>query len=300
MSDFTRSTWKSALALWDKAKLDGRSLGVRELASLLCISNRTAYAIYFAIRNRNVINCVHETIEATDAIVELACGDLHIPFHDEAAISAMLDYAEQAGVNLITINGDLLDFYQVSSFTKKPLQSRPFQEIEIAKEWLTGLRQRFPQARIIFLQGNHEYRLERYICDKAPQIADLVENLLIDKLRLAGLKVEYMTEPYRIGNLWHLHGHEKPGGNYNPEYITNVMMGYIYDHFVVFHYHRTQDKIYRRLGDRWFKASACGHLAQQLDYAMVNKWNQGFSLIHYKANGDFVIDNKTIIKGEIY
>jgi hypothetical protein len=301
MSEFNISLWKKALSIWKRSELDGVTLGRESLAKLMNISDRQSGQLLFALKNRNVINCANESYSVESADIELAFGDVHIPFHDEAAIDIMLDEAERANVNIITINGDLLDFYQISTFTKNPKTGKsPFGEIEQASEWLSVLRSRFPDARIIFLQGNHEFRMEKYICDKAPAIADLVEGLLIDKLRLRELKIEYKTEPYRIGNLWHLHGHERPGGSYNPEYITNVMMGYIFDHYIVFHYHRTQDKVFRRLGDRWFKAAAVGYLAQTLDYAQTNKWNQGFAIIRYRENGDFTIDNKVIIRGEVY
>jgi hypothetical protein len=77
-------------------------------------------------------------------------------------------------------------------------------------------------------------------------------------------------------------------------------MQYIYDHFIVFHYHRTQDKIYKGLGDRCFKTSSVGHLAGSFEYAQLNKWNQGFAIVTYKTDGDFIIENKTVINGEIY
>lgn len=295
------ATWLKAEMIWLKAKKDGIVIGRAELAKLLNIGERRSSQILFALNNRDVIVCKSAEITSNAGDVELACGDLHFPYQDDAAISAMISYAKNENVNIITINGDLLDCYQISSFTKNPLRSkRLFDEIAQVKKWLHNLRELFPSARIIFKQGNHEKRIEKYILDKAPALAELLDTFLIDKLELSKLNIEYIIEPFKIGNLWHLHGDEKPGGSYNPEYITNVLMQYIYDHFIVFHYHRTQDKLYPGIGGRCFKASSVGHLAGSFEYAQLNKWNQGFAIIKYDEHGDFTIDNKTIINGIIY
>ena len=45
-------------------------------------------------------------------------GDLHIPYHDEDAIETACDKMEAEGVDSILINGDLLDFYQLSFHEK--------------------------------------------------------------------------------------------------------------------------------------------------------------------------------------
>lgn len=301
MTEFNLDTWRLALQLNDKAKKNGESLSRNRLAKLLNVSDRIAGYIWFALQNRDIINCEAQSYDAKVGQIELAMGDLHFPFQDSAAISAMLDYAADEGVDTITINGDLLDFYQISSFSPNPVRGkRIFDEIKQARDWLAELRERFPLAEIIFKQGNHEFRLERYICDKAPQLAEMLDTLLVDKLEMTKLGIQYMTDPYRIGQLWHLHGHEKPGGSYNPEYITNVIMQYVYDHFIVFHYHRSQDKHFKRLGDRWLKGTAVGYLASSLDYAQMNKWNQGFAIIRYREDGEFEIENKSIIKGRIF
>jgi len=158
----------------------------------------------------------------------------------------------------------------------------------------------FPDTKITFYRGNHEERIERYIYNKAPELSELVDTLLIDKLELNKLNIQYITEPYALGKLWHLHGHEKPSGSYNPEYILNVFNQYVGDHFVVFHYHRTQSKTFKRIGNRFWNTYAVGCLCGDLEYARLNKWQNGFGVCYYDDNGDFTFDNKTILNGIIY
>jgi len=293
--------WRKSLSLWEKAQSINETITRDQLAEYLSISDRTAGNILFALRNRNLINCESKKIAVNDGVVELALGDLHIPFQDDAAVDACLSYADNLNPSIISIMGDMLDFYQISTFSKNPIRSkRLFEEIKQGKEFLTMLRERYPQARIIYYEGNHENRLSRYILQNAPQLAELLDGFLPDKLGLESLNIEYHTVPFAIGKLWHLHGHEKGAGSYNPEYITNVMMQYIYDHYMVWHYHRSQDKTFKRIADRYWQACSVGHLAGEMDYALMNKWQQGFAIVRYMADGEFSIDNKKIIRGVVY
>lgn len=296
-----REIWQKASLLFAKSKQLGQPIGRAQLSKLLGISDRMAGNILWSMRNRDLIGTDINRIEPNNGDVELAMGDLHIPFQDDIAISACLDYADACNPTIITLMGDILDFYQISTFSKNPLRSkRLFQEIEQGKEFLARLRERYPQARIIYYEGNHEARINKYILDKAPQLAELLDGFLPDKLGLRELNMEYHSVPFQIGKLWHLHGHEKGAGSYNPEYITNVLMQYIYDHFITFHYHRSQEKLYKRLGDRYWKAASIGYLAGNMDYAIMNKWQQGFAIIRYQQDGEFSIDSRTIINGQVY
>ena len=295
-----REIWQKACLVFAKSTQLGQPISRTQLSKLLGISDRMAGNILWSLRNRELIGTNAHQID-TNGDVELAIGDLHIPFQDDIAIDACLRYADQHNPTIISIMGDMLDFYQISTFSKNPLRSkRLFQEIEQGKAFLTTLRERYPNARIIYYEGNHEARLTKYILDKAPQLAELLTGFLPDKLGLGALNIEYHSVPFRIGRLWHLHGHEKGAGSYNPEYITNVLMQYIYDHFITFHYHRSQEKLYKRLGDRYWKAASIGHLAGQMDYSIMNKWQQGFAIIRYQQDGEFSIDSRTIINGQVY
>jgi len=292
---------RKAAALWQHAQAEGKTITRDEMAQVLNISDRRAGEILFALKNRNLLNYEPKHIEVEAGAVEIAIGDIHIPYQDDMAVAACLDYADSVKPSIISVMGDMLDCYNISTFDKNPLRSkRLFEEINQGKAFLTMLRERYPQARIIFYEGNHEERISRYILRNASQLAELLETLLVDKLGLNELEIEYHNTPFQIGNLWHMHGHEKPSGQGNPEYITNVMMQFVYDHFICFHFHRSQTKLYRRIGDRFWKACAVGYLAGQMDYMKLNKWQQGFAVIHYRADGEFSVDNKTIINGQVY
>lgn len=143
-------------------------------------------------------------------------------------------------------------------------------------------------------------RLDRYLMSQASEIYDLVNDLIETKLGFKELGIEYITEPFKIGKLNHLHGHEKGKGMNNPEYITNVVFNFVLDHFICGHFHRSQEKIFKRIDKSIFLGTSVGYLAGDMEYAQLNKWNQGFATVIYGDRGRFKAQNHKIFNGEVY
>jgi len=115
-----------------------------------------------------------------DLKVALNIPDCHIPWHDEGAYSIMLEVAKhvdkKTGIDEINIMGDYADFYWVSLHSKLPeamsMHHTLKTEIDTVRQKLEELRTLFPKAKIQFIEGNHEYRLARYLTAKAPELYD--------------------------------------------------------------------------------------------------------------------------------
>lgn len=88
----------------------------------------------------------------------LVFGDPHIPFQDDRAVDCMIKYAKREyKPSIIVINGDMLDFYSISTFDKNPSRKETIQdELDTANAFLSDLRSYFPKAKIYYLEGNHE------------------------------------------------------------------------------------------------------------------------------------------------
>lgn len=83
----------------------------------------------------------------------------------------MLEAASYVGIDEIVILGDYADFYSVSSHSKDPSVFGMLKdEIEDVLLGLDELDRLFPKARKVFIQGNHEFRLERYLSTQAPAL----------------------------------------------------------------------------------------------------------------------------------
>ena len=119
-------------------------------------------------------------------------GDIHIPFHDPKALSLILNVFKDSKVDEIVLNGDILDFYNVNSHGAKhpDIQETLESELNAGREFLTALRKMFPDQKITMIEGNHSYRLDRFIMDKCPAFWNIVK--LEAQLNLEKLRIDYV------------------------------------------------------------------------------------------------------------
>jgi len=233
----------------------------------------------------------------------LIISDLHIPYHDNKAIEQALSYGLKKDVGCILINGDLFDFAGISRHEKDWRQRTVTQEFEAVRAFLNGLRAMFPKAKIVFKEGNHCERWEKWLFLKAPEIFDDNEFKLETRLRLAELKIDYVRDkrPVQIGKLTVLHGHELAGGSggVNParatflKTLSSVLVG---------HYHKTSSHTERTMLDDVISVQSMGCLCgMNPHYMPINKWNHGFCYVELDVKtGEYHLENKQIIKGKVY
>lgn len=119
-------------------------------------------------------------------------SDIHIPFQDDKAISEWFRHLTKNKINKVIINGDLIDCYDLSSFDKVPKKGKSFyEEIEETKQFLFELRKRF-HGQVIYLEGNHSFRLRKYLMKIAPELYDMVSLDLQTLLELDGFKIDWV------------------------------------------------------------------------------------------------------------
>lgn len=101
----------------------------------------------------------------------LIIPDSHIPYHDRKAYNLMLKVAKEIGIDEVVILGDLADFFAVNSHGTHPqVFQMLIDEVDEVNKELDKLDKLFPRAKKVFIEGNHEYRLERYLLSKAPAL----------------------------------------------------------------------------------------------------------------------------------
>lgn len=121
-------------------------------------------------------------------------NDVHLPFHDPRAVNLVLDIFESMGIHRLIINGDLLDFLNISLHGPKhpDIQETLENELFSGQEFLSNLRKRFKGVEIVYLFGNHEDRLNRFIIQKCPAFWNVLR--LETQLNLDSLDIHYL--PY--------------------------------------------------------------------------------------------------------
>lgn len=230
----------------------------------------------------------------------LVLGDVHFPFHDSVAINAALEYGKKEGIDCIYLNGDILDMYQISFHEKDPRSSPIKEELELCREFFAGLRKSF-NCPIYFIPGNHEKRLERYLAIKAPELLDVPEFRLDVLLRMGEYKIIYLEHGTDVffGKLLVEHGDKMKGsGGVNPARSLNLKFK---RPVLCNHFHRTSSSnsvVYKKeMVMSWSLGCLC---LLNPEYMPQNEWNHGFAIVDIFSNGNFTVDNKQIIDGNVY
>ena len=100
-------------------------------------------------------------------------GDLHIPYHNKLMVKNFIQFVKDEQPDQIILNGDVVDFYDLSSFDKNPERLNKLQEeLDICVDLLKNLRKNCPKSKIIYILGNHENRLRRFLW-KNPRLSSL-------------------------------------------------------------------------------------------------------------------------------
>ena len=233
--------------------------------------------------------------------IAVIANDFHYPFQDNRVIKLWLSFLVDINPAHIIINGDLMDCFALSKFDKDPRRMVRFKrELELGHEFFAKLRELFPKAHIVFVYGNHEFRLQSFIVRQAQEIADLdvlaLESLLgLDKLDIeianSGLKESF----YKFGDLYVSHFNKvSQHGGYTAKLLVDqkgvsILQG---------HTHRMGSSIRSYLDGRvlggWDNGCMCN---LHPSYVLDPNWCHGFSVVwKEKDSGRFTVAQIPIIK----
>lgn len=223
----------------------------------------------------------------------LIINDLHFPYHDPLAIEVALDWGVEHGINTILLNGDILDFYQLSKYVKDPSAVTIKKEIEMLRDFLQGLHEQLPNVKVYYKMGNHEERFENYMKVKAPELWGMEEFRLDVILHLAEYGVEYITDKRMImaGKLPILHGHELNGISSTVNPARGLYMK-AKSSSICAHLHRSSEhndvNISSELSSSWSIGCLCD---LHPEYAPYNSWNHGFCRVKVAPDGTYKVFN---------
>ena len=84
-------------------------------------------------------------------------SDMHIPYHSMSALTAAIDFCKKDKPDACLLNGDVLDMFQLSKFSRDP-RKRHFAEELKAMEQLLAVLQKTLKCQMYFKYGNHSKR----------------------------------------------------------------------------------------------------------------------------------------------
>lgn len=230
-------------------------------------------------------------------------SDIHIPYHNKQALELAIAESKRIGATVILLNGDTMDCHELSKFEKDPRERSYREEIKSVRELLAYLRHKFPKARIVWKDGNHDERGYLYLRRHAPALLGVDVFSQESVLKFADYGVEYVTEkrPIVCGKLNILHGHEYPGGFAAPVNPARGLFMRAKACCIEGHYHQTSEHAEPTLEGKSIACWSTGCLSElHPPYMPLNKWNHGFATIEMAKEGNFKIRNHKIINGEIY
>jgi len=122
----------------------------------------------------------------------LIISDIHIPYEDYRAIELLWHFIDIYHPDRIIIAGDLIDFYKASKFLLHPDYGQTIKnEISQARQFLQKLREKVPNITIDFIEGNHDFRLQKYLLSLTPELINLEVLELPHLLNLSELRINW-------------------------------------------------------------------------------------------------------------
>lgn len=218
-------------------------------------------------------------------------SDWHVPYHDSIALRYALRYLQSATPHILYLNGDIIDCYQLSQYDKDPNRALDLHKDlhatrTLLQEWRNGL----PNTRFVFLMGNHEQRVEKYLRRQATALYNLPDVRIESLLRLHEYDIFFpRNKDGSFPEMWFhrkqfiiTHGHisRKRSG-----YAAHEMMLQTWCSGVMGHTHKLALVHTRKPDGRQHEWAEIGCLCQlHMDYCATPDWQQGFALIEFSRH----------------
>ena len=207
-------------------------------------------------------------------------GDVHCPYHDQAAWNAAIEFLDDWKPELVVLGGDFYDFYSISSFDKDPERVERLQdEFNAAQPLIDDVKGLM--CDVEFLEGNHEDRLRRHMT-KNPGIAKLECLELSNAAKLpAEWGIHKPQTMLTLGSLIFLHGDLK--GSCGGLYVASRIMKRLKKSCMFGHFHRMQAFYEPGWDQKPLAGFANGWLGdvKKADYVTCPDWTQGIAVVDY-------------------
>lgn len=231
----------------------------------------------------------------------LVICDIHLPYQNNEALTACFDFAKKEKPDFILINGDLLDFHQLSYFQKDPRKKRFSEELDMAKKFFQILQKTF-NCKIYFKFGNHEERYDNFLYQKAHELKGVEEFELenIINARAEGITIIKDKRIVDINGLPFIHGHEFGRSFFSPVNAARGLFLQAKHSCVKSDCHtsseHTEPNIYGKIMTTYSIGALCGLTPKWLP---LNKWNAGFATIELDGRTKYQFRNYRIYKGSV-
>jgi len=221
--------------------------------------------------------------------------DLQVPYEDKRSLKAVEQYMADHQWDYYINLGDFMDFDMISKYNKGYL--RTIEGRRILEDYKKGnaildrhqsiIRKKNKNAKFVLLEGNHEFRIERYL-DENPQMTGMleVENAL--RLKERGFKYVRCSrdgEDFKLGKAHFIHGlytNDAHAKKHVMRWGKNIFYGHLHDVQSYSLVHKGEDNtiVGQSLG------CLCEYRQSYIKGNPTN-WQQAFAIFYFFPNGNF-------------
>lgn len=237
----------------------------------------------------------------------LVCPDAHHPHADKRAWACFLEANRVLRPDAVVCIGDFADCDSVSFHDKGPMSEGSLKkEISLVSDALDEWDFALPyECRKYFCEGNHEFRITRYLNQNAPAFEGLLSLQSLLRFEDRGWHFTPYKQSLRIGQMTFTHDIGRCG-----KYTASQSLADYGDNIVVGHSHRASVVYAGTVGGSTHVAMNVGNLVSydSIDYRHKDlahrEWQHGFGLIYQTEDGvswcTFVpiIDGRCVVEGK--
>jgi hypothetical protein len=316
-SRYAESAWIAHFGTWDEAKRAAGvtlsrhqhrlGLNIAKHASVEAMRSLSASRLGYEDKYLRPSGSRFQTL--------LHATDLHDKECDPFVLRILVETAQRVQPEKIILGGDLFDLPEFGKYGVDPREWDVVGRIKAAHGILRSLRNAAPNAEMVLVEGNHEYRLLRHLAEESPAIRVVLSDLHgFTVPRLLGLD-EFEINYIARGDLgtftqrdiaeelnrnfyiaWDAYlVHHFPHGEKMGFHGGN---GHHHRHWV--HQHYSPD----RGAYHWTQLAACHR--RLASYTAGEQWGLGFQIAHVDTHTKSVADeyvhiqNHAMVGGRMY
>ncbi len=224
--------------------------------------------------------------------------DAHHPFVDKQAWDVMLRAGTMLQPDIIVVEGDFGDFYSCSAHDKNPTRTNDL-EYEVGKiREARAQLDKLGASKKIFIEGNHEFRLARYLASNAPAVFKMLSVPELFELTENGWDFVPYKASCRLGKLHLTHDTGTAGQNAHRQSM-NAFQGSC----VIGHTHRMEFSVTGNADGPPQVGAMFGWLGsfEEIDYmhaiAAKRAWVHGFGIGFMEPSGVVHLQPVPIVNG---
>ena len=230
--------------------------------------------------------------------------DVHMDTSIPKAYEVVKKFIKDFKPDKVILLGDFMDVSAFSAWDldkKRLMEGRRWEkEVELANSELDFLQKYSKQ--IIYLEGNHEDRVERYL-DKHPEMEGMIEVPIVLNLKERKIDWYKMNELYKLGHCYFTHG------MWINKYHAQAHMARLGCNIMYGHTHRPQSDSMSMQMQKPIRAYGLGCLCDKAAPYLKGRpsnWGTEFAVIYMDKDKHFtrypveIFNNKFIFNGVLY